>query len=261
MSRQIFSSSESEYDDDDVVILSPQQATNTTTNTRAFTATNTTTAFTSIATNTASDANTAYSNFCDALTDTVSQRIQKRKLGPNDNTDYEKLKKKHKKLKEQNKKFREELDSSHRLITDLQNQITQLKNDFDTHTSLANLQNQSFLETMTQVAQYVQAMRINSMCKQYKRRAFNEEPAEEQANTALAASMNFFEDEIKNSPGFHENTNGEKISTIQGWCKETLFELQSWEADQFNRVYDPEQQFKNPFMYKVVPPPQEQGNQ
>lgn len=251
--KQIFEVSDSESDDDAVQLLRPSPMTQTTRQN--------TIAFTNQATNTASDANTAYNNFCDALTDTVSQRIQYKKYVNTEDPDYKELKENYRKIKEQNKKFREELDSSHRLITNLQNQITQLKNDFDTHTSLANLQNQSFLETMTQVAQYVQAMRINNMCKQYKRRAFNEEPAEEQANTALAASMNFFEDEIKNSPGFHENTNGEKISTIQGWCKETLFELQSWEADQFNRVYDPEHQFKNPFMYKVVEPPQEQGNQ
>ena len=103
MQRQKFSSSESEYEDDDVVLLSPSPKQITKQTTRITRRTTTTNAFTNTATNT--ESNNAYDNFCNAITDTVSQRIQKKKLDPNDKTDYAQLKKDLKKCKEQNKKI------------------------------------------------------------------------------------------------------------------------------------------------------------
>ena len=188
MSRQKFdSSNESEYDDDAVVLLSPSPKQTTSKFTRQTTRkitrqTTTTSAITTTNTATNSESNTAYDNFCDAIADTVSQRIQKKKLDPNDKTDYEQLKNENKKLKERLNTFQQQFDNQNTVINNLQQQITDLQNAFNTHTLTSEIQNQAFLETMNTMTQYVQSMRIMHMCKQYKRRAFNEEQAEQQAN-------------------------------------------------------------------------------
>lgn len=258
----MFSSSESEYEDDDVVLLSPspkqitKQTTKQTTRqtTRITRRTTTTNAFTNTATNT--ESNNAYDNFCNAITDTVSQRLQKKKLDPNDKTDYAQLKKDLKKCKEQNKKFQEQIDSQNTLINNLQEQINQLQESCNTNNTIQNEQNKSFYESMITMQQFVQAMRINSMCHLYKRSAFKNQPAEEEANTAIAASMHFFEQEIENENGFHEDTNSEKISKIQDWCHEALYQVQSYEAKKFFKAYP--LAGNQPFLYDLPEQEQEQ---
>ena len=280
MQSRMFSSSESEYEDDDVVLLSPKQTTSKTTckttskftskSTSKFTSKSTTTsAFTNTATNaftnTATNAftntatnttNTAYSNFCDEIVDTVSQRLQKKKLDPNDKTDYAQLKKDLKKCKEQNKKFQEQIDSQNTLINNLQEQINQLQESCNTSNAIQNEQNKSFYESILTMQQFVQAMRINSMCHLYKRSAFKNQPAEEEANTAIAASMHFFKQEIENENGFHEDTNSEKISKIQDWCHEALYQVQSYEAKKFFKAYP--LAGNQPFLYDLPEQEQEQ---